>query len=196
MKKESITKSNKFLLFYAGWLFTFILMSSASAEDWVQKSDMPIPRLFFSTTAVDGQLYTIGGMLAEPVDFVDAYDPDADKWGSESESASSTRAGVVTCVVNEKIYAIGGWSSQAPALGTVEEYDPATDTWTQKADMPTPRSFFTATAVGGKIYAIGGVAQNVGPVLPIVEEYNPATDTWTQKADMPTTDFRNGSRKH
>ena len=164
MKKEFTTKSNKPLFFYAGWLFIFILISGASAEDWVQKSDMPIPRLFFSTTAVEGQLYTIGGMLAEPVDFVDAYDPDKDEW-TQKASLPEARAGVVTCVVGGKIYAIGGWSGQSPALGTVEEYDPATDIWTQKADMPTPRSFFAAAVVSDKIYAIGGVAQNVGPVV-------------------------------
>ena len=104
---------------------------------------MPIPRLFFSTTTVAGQIYTIGGMLAAPVDFVDAYDPDKDEW-TQKASLPAARAGVVTCVVNGKIYAIGGWIGEAPALGTVEEYNPATDTWTQKSDMPTPRSFFAA----------------------------------------------------
>ena len=51
---------------------------------------MPIPRLFFSVAAADGEVYTIGGMLAEPVDFVNAYDPNG-QMGSESESTSSTR---------------------------------------------------------------------------------------------------------
>jgi hypothetical protein len=46
-----------------------------------------------------------------------------------------TEFGVAT--VNNKIYAIGGYSGSV--LRTVEEYDPATDTWTRKADMPTPR---------------------------------------------------------
>lgn len=137
------------------FLFTFTLMSFASAEDWTQKADMPIPRLFFSTTGVAGKLYTIGGMLAEPVDFVDAYDPDKDAW-EQKAPLPAARAGIVTCVVDEKIYAIGGWNGQSPALGTVEEYDPATDTWTKKADMPTPRSGMTATSLDGIIYLIGG----------------------------------------
>jgi len=155
------------------------------AENWIQKADMPIPRLFFSVATTDGHIYTIGGTLAEPVDFVDAYEPNEDKWVQKA-SLPTARAGVVTSVVNGKIYAIGGWSAQSPALGNVEEYNPATDTWTKKTDMPTPRSFFAATAVAGKIYAIGGIAQNVGPVLSTIEEYNPATDTWTKKTDMPT----------
>ena len=102
-------KSNKTLfIIKGGWLFTilftFILMYSASAEDWVQKSDMPIPRLFFSVAATDvfTRVYTIGGMLAEPVDFVDAYDPGTDKWVQKA-SLPAARAGVVTCVVDGKI---------------------------------------------------------------------------------------------
>ena len=75
------------------------------------------------------------------IDFVDAYDPDKDEW-TQKASLPEARAGVVTCVVGGKIYAIGGWSGQSPALGTVEEYNPATDTWTQKADMPTPALVF------------------------------------------------------
>ena len=119
MKKEFTTKSNKPLFSYAGWLltilFTFTLMSNVSAEEWTKKADMPIPRLFFSATTVDGKLYTIGGMLAEPVDFVDAYDPDKDEW-TQKASLPAARAGVVTGVVGGKIYAIGGWSGQSPCL--------------------------------------------------------------------------------
>jgi len=89
-----------------------------------------------------------------------------------------------TCLVDGKIYAIGGRSSEPGdvALSTVEEYDPVTDTWTRKADIPTPRSSYSASVVSGKIYAIGGS----GGGASILEEYDPATDTWTRKADMPT----------
>ncbi|MCE2413326.1 hypothetical protein J4G07_04935, partial [Candidatus Poribacteria bacterium] len=127
MRKKFTIKSNRFSfskccgLFTI--LFTFTLIYNATAENWAQKSDMPIPRLFFSVTTVGGQLYTIGGMLAEPVDFVNAYDPGVDKWDQKA-SLPAARAGVVTCVVAGKIYAIGGWNGQSPALGTVEEYDP------------------------------------------------------------------------
>ena len=102
-----------------------------------------------------------------------------------------------TCVVNGKIYAIGGETDRFGdmAVSTVEMYDPKTDTWTQKADMPTSRVTSTSV-VDGKIYAIGGEKthkRRIGPGvghdtidLSIVEMYDPVTDTWTQKADMPT----------
>ncbi|MHC4323828.1 MAG: Kelch repeat-containing protein, partial [Planctomycetota bacterium] len=58
-------------------------------------------------------------------------------------------------VVNEKIYAIGGWL-EGERITAVEEYDPATNTWTKKADLPAARAYLSTCAVDGKIYVIGG----------------------------------------
>ncbi len=94
-----------------------------------------------------------------------------------------------TCVVDGKIYAIGGASGYgAMALRTVEAYDPVTDTWTTKSDMPTGRQALSTSVVNGKIYAIGGGASsNTGAeTFSTVEEYDPATDRWTTKSEMPT----------
>jgi len=100
-----------------------------------------------------------------------------------------------TCVVDGKIYAIGGGAGSSASYtsvetySTVEEYDPATDTWTAKSPMPTARGWHSANVVNGKIYIIGG-SQASSPdrnhVL-TVEVYDPATDTWTQKGDMPVS---------
>jgi predicted Zn-dependent protease len=51
----------------------------------------------------------------------------------------TAREGLAVGVVNNKIYAIGGWGGSY--LSTVEEYDPATNTWTTKASMPTGREY-------------------------------------------------------
>jgi N-acetylneuraminic acid mutarotase len=86
------------------------------------------------------------------------------------------------CVVDGKVYVVGG--SPAPHVGfsAVEEYDPRTDTWTRKTAMPTPRAGLGVSAVNGKIYAVGGSPLGARTV----EEYDPPTDTWRRKADMPT----------
>jgi N-acetylneuraminic acid mutarotase len=98
----------------------------------------------------------------------------------------TARFGLSTCVVDGKIYAIGGGKTAYGAyLSTVEEYDLATDTWTKKADMPTARNGHAAGVVNGKIYVIGG-EPSAQASLQTVEEYDPATDEWTKKADMPT----------
>ena len=96
-----------------------------------------------------------------------------------------------TCVVDGKIYAIGGAGPVYQALGTVEVYDPTTDTWTTKSEMPTARQGLSTSVVNGKIYAIGGgaatsVSYESVNVFSTVEEYDPSTDTWTTKSEMPT----------
>jgi N-acetylneuraminic acid mutarotase len=97
-----------------------------------------------------------------------------------------TEFGVAT--VNNKIYAIGGYSGSV--LRTVEEYDPSTDTWTLMADMPTPRRQLIVVAANNKIYAIGGVHFTSDPNSLVysysTEEYDPFTNTWASKAPMPT----------
>lgn len=160
-------------------LSLFTLPHSVNAQDWAQKADMINPRLFFSVSTVDKEIYVIGGTRGNPIDNVEAYLPDTDKWVQKA-NLTSPRVGVVTCEVGGKIYAISGWDGQNPALGTVEEYDPTTDTWRKKADMPTPRSFFVAVA------AVGGTSQVQGPGLSTVEMYDPLSDTWAKGTDMPT----------
>jgi len=97
-----------------------------------------------------------------------------------------------TCVVDGKIYAIGGAGPVYQALHTVEEYDPATDTWTTKSEMPTARQGLSTNVVNGKIYAIGGGVGSSSSYSSVetfstVEEYDPATDTWATKSEMPTS---------
>lgn len=93
------------------------------------------------------------------------------------------RSGLGVAVVNGKIYAIGGASSNG-FRATNEEYDPATNTWTSKAPMPTPRSAFGIAVYQNKIYCIGGYAP--GDATGANEVYDPATDTWETKSPMPT----------
>lgn len=96
------------------------------------------------------------------------------------------------CVVDGKIYLIGGDGHSTQATNIVEVYDPATDTWETKSPMPTSRQVATTSEVNGKIYVIGGVVSSDPEYWDVetfnkVEEYDPATDTWTTKSPMPTS---------
>lgn len=108
-------------------------------------------------------------------------------WSSKNPMPTPrTEFGVAT--VNNKIYAIGGYSGSV--LRTVEEYDPSTDTWSSKADMPTPRRQLIVVSANNKIYAIGGVKFTSDPNSLVysysTEEYDPVTNTWASKATIPT----------
>ena len=99
-------------------------------------------------------------------------------WTKKADMPTA-RTDLSTCVVDGKIYAIGGGAG--PFLSTVEVYDPTTDTWAAAADMPTGRGALATSVVNGKIYAIGGKGGSG-----TVQEYDPETATWTKKASMPT----------
>ena len=106
-------------------------------------------------------------------------------WKKKADMPTA-RMHLSTCVVNGKIYAIGGGPGATRAgVSTLEEYDPVTDIWTTKSPMPTPRWGLSASVVNGKIYAIGGY--DGSKVVSTVEQYDPATDRWTRKANTLTT---------
>jgi hypothetical protein len=119
---------------------------------------------------------------------VEEYNPVTDTWIKKT-NMSITMAGLSTCAVSGKIYAIGGYSWERPNLevSAVEEYDPVKDKWSKKANMLNERQFFAACAVGERIYAIGG--WRGGQAISAVEEYDPVKDEWTKKADIPATRF-------
>jgi N-acetylneuraminic acid mutarotase len=100
----------------------------------------------------------------------------------EDRQPSSRRFGLGVGVVNDVLYAIGGF--QGAFLGTVEAYDPVTNAWTPRASMPTVRAGFGVGVVDGIIYVVGGVTNGVR--VATVEAYNPATNSWTTKSPMPT----------
>ena len=79
--------------------------------------------------------------------------------------------------IDDKIYAIGGYTKNEP-VGTNERYDPKTDKWVTLASMPTPRGEFAIATHENKIYCIGN-----GPT----EVYDTVTNSWSTKAAMPLT---------
>jgi N-acetylneuraminic acid mutarotase len=91
-----------------------------------------------------------------------------------------------TCVVDGKLYTIGGSLSPTTSTLIVEVYDPATNSWTKKADLPQAICGLAACAVNDKIYVFGGATSVFGAVSSSVYIYDPVSDAWTKKVDMPT----------
>lgn len=95
------------------------------------------------------------------------------------------RGAAASAVLNDKIYVIGGWTTQDSAV--VEAYDPVTNTWSTKASMPTPRNNPAAAVVNGKIYAIGGWSGTAN--TNVVEVYDPTSNTWSSAASLPVATY-------
>ncbi len=117
---------------------------------------------------------------------VQEYNPATDTWTIKT-LMPTPRYDFAIGVVNNKIYAIGGYQwGLGGQLDTVEEYNPATDSWTTKTSMPTGRKNLAAAVFDNKIYAIGGGSGSIVKSLDVNEVYDPSTDSWSTKAPMLT----------
>ena len=177
----------------AGSLFTILTLSAVSMiwaqpkrDVWLTKhTAMPSKRVGFSTSAVNGKIYLIGGTVWDKwprngrvLRTIEEYDPATNRWKLR-EGMRIARSDLASSTVNGKIYAIGGIVQVWWKRKHVEEFNPATDTWEKKADMLEPRSNFSPSVVNGKIYVVGGATDWSA------EAYDPAVNSWEKKATMP-----------
>ena len=185
---------------YRGWVnevkkLPTVEMYDPATDTWTQKTDMPTPRSFLSTSVMDGKIYAIGGMSNSNeqwrLETVEVYDPATDTW-TKARDINHARSCTAIGVVNGEIYAMGGrgWSGiqgeSDPYLSSIEVLNPKTNQWQEITEMPTPKTSHTASIVDGKIYVIGGYVQEGKRVknLATIEIYDPATDRWSQAPDM------------
>ncbi len=96
-------------------------------------------------------------------------------------SMPTARCVVGVAVVNNKIYAIGGWDGDYVSAN--EEYDPTTNTWTTKASMPTARLGFAIFVHENKIHVMGGYVNGMRPTS-AHEVYDPETNIWETKESI------------
>jgi hypothetical protein len=93
------------------------------------------------------------------------------------------------CVIDGKIYAIGGATSTSTSTSAVEMYDPITDTWVTKASMPAALCYPNVCVFNGKIYVFGGSATMWSGLSNVVYVYDPDNNTWSQNADSSHHDY-------
>ena len=111
-----------------------------------------------SVTAHNGIVYAFGGSNYppwSPLSQASAYDPQSDTWTGRSPMPTA-RYGLLTCLLRDKIYAMGGGQSENRTLATVEVYDPALNSWASLPLMPRALVFLSGAVVNSKIYVIGG----------------------------------------
>lgn len=96
---------------------------------------------------------------------------------------STARSFLGACVLDGKIYAIGGATGFQTSTSAVEMYDPRTDTWTTKASMPTALCYPNVCVLDRKIYVFGGSATMWSGLTNVVYVYDLDKNTWSQKSD-------------
>ncbi|MGE5682794.1 MAG: kelch repeat-containing protein [Bacillota bacterium] len=103
-------------------------------------------------------------------------------WTKKGSVSCTPRVGASACVINGKIYVIGGINADFLSLDVNEMYDQFTNKWEKRQPIPTARGFLATAAVNNIIYAFGG--GNPSNPTNIVEAYDPALNTWTKKNNM------------
>ncbi len=167
-------------------------------DSWVLRAPMQEARSGLGVAVVNGKIYAIGGdtwsgfwtysmgLSGTPTGGVvgtnEEYDPATDTWRFK-EPMPTPRTGLAIAAYKDKIYCIGGATSQdiyhrAEITGINEVYDTATDTWENKTSMPNAIWHVPANVVNGKIYLIDWDGENY--------VYDPVADSWSTRAPTPS----------
>ena len=198
----SLSRSAALLLVLVFLIASLIMaakpVSAATPDSWTSKAPMQVARSGLGVAVVNGKIYAIGGSTAagtlkHPTGGVvgtnEKYDPAMDIW-TYKKSMPTPRQVFAIANYQNKIYCIGGYTSDGNVTGINEVYDPETDTWESKAPMPTARVSLEANVANGKIYLIGGYVPDNSSfgysISNLTEVYDPSTDSWITKAPMPT----------
>ena len=140
----------------------------------------------------NGKIYAVGGQddADHPLGFTsrsaEVYDPKSNTWHDIADM-SYTLAAFGLAAIDDKIYAVGGWSPQIGRSKRAEMYDPSTNTWTDISFMTTERSNFGLASLNKKLYAVGGYDDDANFVSS-VEVYDPGVSggSWVAAASMTT----------
>ena len=162
-------------------------VDQTSPGRWTHLMPMPTARQEVAMAGLANRLVVIGGFgeSAEPVDAVEAYDPETNAWEPLAPFPEAIHhAAAVT--VDDRLFVIGGYTGTRlrwTASNDVYEYLPGENRWVQRASMPTGRGGLAAAVLDGRVYALGGA---VGSALNTHEVYDPAANRWTRANPMPT----------
>ena len=107
----------------------------------------------------------------------------------------TARQEILPCLLNEKIYAIGGYLPNLSITGLCEVYDPATALWSTACPIAVPRHHYAIGTVNGLLFVISGYTSATLPwtTTTQVQAYDPQTDEWTDRSPIPVAVGESGS---
>ncbi|XP_048397549.1 kelch-like protein 30 [Stegostoma tigrinum] len=127
---------------------------------WKPIAPMLKPRTNHATTALNGELYAVGGTTLNVVE-VERYDPYNDSWATVDPMVKYVTNFTVTGCVG-KLYVIGSCAAKYNVL-TLQCYNPVTDNWSVIASPFIPKylSAPCCVSVDAVIYLIGDNTKKV-----------------------------------
>jgi len=129
-----------------------------------------------------GVIYAVGGQTksGNSLSTVEVYDPIVGRW-RDAEAMSMLRSRVGVAVMQNRLYAIGGYNGQE-RLNTVEVFNASSKKWSRVASMNCKRSAVGAVALGDHLYVCGGF-DGISS-LDTVEMYAPEENSWKMMPSM------------
>jgi N-acetylneuraminic acid mutarotase len=159
-------------------------MAAAAAPRWSQRAPLPVPRSEVAATVADGEIYVVGGFLADgqPSNRVDAYSPRTNRWRRITDLPVTVHH-PMAAAHRGRVYVLGGYGADA-ARQTA--FVLVNGIWTALPPMPESRAAGGAAVVGNKLYVVGGVTTTGGRRLASQTlVYDISRRTWS-RAPGPT----------
>ena len=123
-------------------------------------------RVFFQLESYRGQLLILGGMsitTQKAVPVFQAYNPATGGY-EHLANMICPRCNFGTAVLDNHLFAVGGYGLDGALMHSVERYNFETNTWSHWIYLPSPRACMTCYALQGVIYCIGGEEYSNGTV--------------------------------
>lgn len=160
--------------------------SSASAQVWTQRADLPgLGRHHPVNFVLNGLGYAATGTTtaASYTDDFYRYDPVGNTWETLPDFPGPDRSYAYGGTYNGKGYL--GFGVGTAYLADLWEYDPVTEQWTPLATCPGAGRAHPAFVItdDGKIFA--GMGERPAGNLRDWWEYDIASNGWTRRADLP-----------
>ncbi|XP_078702044.1 kelch-like protein 24 [Branchiostoma floridae x Branchiostoma belcheri] len=143
---------------------------------WARLPEMKQGRWCHSMAALQGKVYSIGGVMYKTYDTVEQYDLSTNEW-SFAKPLPEPRQNHASIVCEGKVYVLGGKNKYISASCDVFSYEPSSKTWAVMAPMPEAASCVAAATINSQVYATGGC-------LRALFCYNATNDVWQTVAQF------------
>ncbi len=146
---------------------------------------LPTIRQEHAVSALNGEIYVIGGFTPGVTASVQAYGPGSAAWRTVADFPSQLHH-ANAAVVNGTLYVAGFYAgfSFTNADGRVFAYNAQQNTWTPRAAMPagSERAAACVAVLESKMYLFGGAR---GGTVAQSSAYDVDADTWETLPDLP-----------
>lgn len=154
-----------------------------ASDAWSAAPDLPAAVNHAMAASVAGEVYVVGGYLADGPPSDAAFVFRDGRWEALPPMPEPRAAGGAA-VANGMLYVVGGVGPAGVADRTMV-FDPATGGWSVADGLRTPREHMGVVGLDGRVYAVGGRAGSLAG-FDDAEVYDPGSGTWTPLPDLPT----------